>query len=380
MSGAGPLAGIRIIDLTQYVAGPYCTQTFADLGAIVLKVERPGSGDVYRGQGPVFVEGESASFLTLNRGKRSVELDLASPADCDRLDSLLAEADVLVENMRPGALAKFGLDYATLSERFPRLVYCSLSAYGQKGPLAGQGGYDVTIQALSGLMAATGHPGQAPAKIPVAALDFGCALYATVGILAALIQRLETGRGQWVQTSLLETALAWLSMHTVTYLLGGPPPERLGSRSPFFAPYEAYRTQDGHLVVVGTGGKDAWGTLCRTLGLERLVEDPRFATNADRVQNAEELRIELESVLSTRTNSKWVELLTVAGIACAPVQELPAVLESEQVRTLGMVDHLQHPTAGNVPTVRLPVTLSHALTTTSDSPPRLGERGELGVA
>ena len=199
-------------------------------------------------------------------------------------------------------------------------------------------------------MAMTGHPGQPPAKIPVAALDFGSALYGVVGIQAALVQRERTGRGQWVQTSLLECALGWLSMHVVTYLLGGEEPGPLGSRSPFFAPYEAYRTADGYLVVVGTGGQDAWGNLCRELGLEHLVEDPRFATNADRVANAEELRRELEPVLEREPNAHWVERLEAAGVACAPVQRLHEVLDSEQAKILAMVGTLAHPTAGDVPT------------------------------
>jgi glutaryl-CoA transferase len=368
-----PLEAMSVVDLTQYVAGPYCTQVLADLGASVLKVERPGAGDVYRRQGPVFADGESASFLTLNRGKRSLELDLAVEADRERLHGLLAQADVLVENMRPGALAKYALDYESLAKRYPRLVYCSISAFGQSGPMAGSGGYDVTIQALSGLMAATGHAGQPPAKIPVAALDFGGALYAVVGILAAVAQRERTGRGQWVQTSLLECAFAWLSMHVVTYLLGGGEPEPLGSRSPFFAPYEAYRTADGYLVVVGTGGQDAWGALCRVLDLERLVDDARFATNADRVRNAEELRIELEAVLATRTNADWVAALEPAGVACAPVQRLSQALEEEQTRVLEMITTLDHARAGRIPTVRLPLTLSMAETTSRIAPPLLGD-------
>ncbi len=378
--GSFPLEDVKVLDLTQYVAGPYCTQVLADLGAVVLKVERPGSGDVYRSQGPVFANGESASFLTLNRGKRSIELDLGLATDRARVEELLGEADVLVENMRPGSLAKFGLDYASLSEIHPRLVYCSISAFGQEGPLADVGGYDVTVQALSGLMAMTGHPGGAPAKIPVAALDFGSALYAAVGILAGLAQRGRTGRGQWVHTSLLECALAWLSMHVVTYLLGGDEPGPLGSRSPFFAPYEAYRTRDGHLVVVGTGGRDAWGSLCRELGLERLIDDPRFATNTDRVANAEELRGEIEAVLVHETNAHWVACLEAVGVACAPVQRLHEVLDSEQAKLLAMVGALTHPAAGEVPTVRLPVTLSDARTTSSISPPILGADADRGLS
>jgi formyl-CoA transferase len=375
---AYPLTDLRVLDLTQYVAGPYCTQVLADLGATVVKVERPGSGDVYRRQGPVFVEGESASFLTLNRGKRSVELDLADAGARERLQQLLADTDVFVENMRPGALVKYGLDYESLAGRYPRLVYCSISAYGQHGPLAHAGGYDVTVQALSGLMAATGHPGQPPAKIPVAALDFGSALYAVIGILAAVSQREQTGRGQWVQTSLLETALGWLSMHLVTYLLGGEEPAPMGSRSPFFAPYEAYRTADGYLVVVGTGGRDAWQALCRILELERLREDPRFATNSDRVRNAEALRVELESALAARTNDEWLPLLQAEGIACAPVQRLSQVLESEQTSILAMVERLAHTRAGSIPTVRLPLTMSEASTTVHTPPPVLGADNERG--
>jgi crotonobetainyl-CoA:carnitine CoA-transferase CaiB-like acyl-CoA transferase len=373
MRGDFPLAGIRVVDLTQYVAGPYCTQVLADLGATVLKLERSGSGDVYRRQGPVFKDGESASFLTLNRGKRSVELDLGDESDRARLLGLLEQADVLVENMRPGSLARFGLDYETLSARFPRLVYCSISGFGQRGPLAQAGGYDLTIQAFSGLMAMTGHPGGPPAKIPVAALDFGSALYGVVGILAALRQRDATGRGQWVTTSILECALAWLSMHIVTLLLGGEEPEPLGTRSPFFAPYEAYRTADGYMVVVGTGGTDSWGDLCRALGLEALVEDPRFATNSDRVRNAEELRHELETVLTREPTVHWVELLEGAGIACAPVQGLAHVLESDQVRVLEMLQEVRHSKAGEIPSVRLPLSFSAARATATDPPPTLGD-------
>jgi crotonobetainyl-CoA:carnitine CoA-transferase CaiB-like acyl-CoA transferase len=371
-----PLDGVNVVDLTQYVAGPYCTQILADLGATVVKVERPGTGDVYRAQGPVFKEGESASFLTLNRGKRSLELELGSEAERERLHRLLGQADVLVENMRPGSLTKYGLDYPALAEQYPRLIYTSISAFGQEGPLAGAGGYDVTVQALSGLMAMTGHPGGEPAKVPIAALDFGAALYATVGIQAALWQRERTGRGQWVQTSLLECAIGWLSMHVVTYLLGGDEPSPLGSRSPFFAPYEALRTADGFLVVVGTGGRNSWGALCRVLELEQLADDSRFATNADRVRNAEALKEQLEAVLSTRPTSVWIPLLEEAGIACAPVQRLAEVLASEQVRALAMVGSLTHPVAGDVPSVRLPLSMSSSATTSETPPPVLGVDGD----
>jgi crotonobetainyl-CoA:carnitine CoA-transferase CaiB-like acyl-CoA transferase len=373
-----PLAGVKVLDLTQYVAGPYCTQVLADLGATVLKVERPGIGDVYRQQGPVFANGESASFLTLNRGKRSIELDLRSDEDRERLEGLLADADVLVENMRPGALDKHLLDHASVTERHPRLVYCSISAFGQEGPLAGNGGYDLTVQALSGLMAATGHPGQAPAKIPIAALDFGAALYGVIGILGALRLRDTTGRGTWVHTSLLETSAAWFSMHIVTMLLGGPEPEAIGSRSPFFSPYEAYRTEDGYLVVVGTGGRDSWSALCSTLELDHLRDDPRFASNADRVTNAEALRKEIERVLVTRPTAAWETALAEVGIASAPVQRLSQVLASEQMRVLAMIGTVEHPTSGTVPTVRLPMGIENAATSATAPPPLLGADNSAG--
>jgi crotonobetainyl-CoA:carnitine CoA-transferase CaiB-like acyl-CoA transferase len=375
----GALEGVRVLDLTQYVSGPYCTQVLADLGATVLKIERPGAGDVYRGQGPVFAGGESASFLTLNRGKRSLALDITDAQDRPRLERLLGEADVLVENMKPQTLARYGLGYETLHDTFPQLVYCSISAFGQTGPLAKEGGYDLTIQALSGIMAMTGHPGEPPAKVPVAALDFGSALYATVGILAALAQRNSTGEGQWVQTSILETGLAWLSMHIMTYLIGGGnEPAPLGTRSPFFAPYEAYRTADGHLVLVGTGGKGAWERLCAALDLDRLVADPRFAANSDRVRNADALREEIERALVTRPTEFWVARLRAADVPFAPVQRLSEVLASEQVRALGALGSVAHPSAGDVPIVRLPITMSAAASTATSPPPLLDEHAAHG--
>jgi crotonobetainyl-CoA:carnitine CoA-transferase CaiB-like acyl-CoA transferase len=373
-----PLDGVKVLDLTQYVAGPYATQVLADLGATVLKVERPGRGDVYRRQGPLFLEGESVSFLTLNRGKRSVGLDLADPEDRGTLRALAAEADVLVENMKPGTLARHGLDYETLAQAAPRLVYCSISGFGQRGPLATEGAYDLTIQAISGLMSMTGHPGAPPAKIPVAALDFGSALYGVIGIQAALWQRERTGRGQWIQTSLLETSLAWLSMHIAARAAGGEEPGPLGTRSPFFAPYEAYATADGYIVVVGTGGSDGWERFCRAIDASALLEDERFAENSLRVANAEDLRHEIEERLREAPTGHWADALRREGVAFAPVQTLDQVLASDQVRELGTVRDTDHPVAGEVREVRLPITFS-ASPATADAPaPALDQHGAVG--
>jgi formyl-CoA transferase/CoA:oxalate CoA-transferase len=228
------------------------------------------------------------------------------------------------------------------------------------------------VQALTGLLSMTGHVGQPPAKIPIAALDFGSGVYGALGIVAALRVRDATGEAQHVQTSLFETALAWLSMHILTYRLGGEAPTPAGTRSAFFAPYEAYRTADGYVAVVGTGGKDAWGTFCRATGLDALRDDPSFATNSDRVANAEALRAEIEAMLMREPSAHWVRVLEDNGITCAPVRTLPDVLASEQARALGVVAELEHPVAGAVPTVRLPIRLSSSETTSSEPPPLLG--------
>ena len=371
MADAYPLEGVKVLDLTQYVAGPYCSQVLADLGATVLKVERRGRGDVYRAQGPIFLNGESVSFLALNRGKRSIALDLGDESDRKALLARAGEADVLVENMKPGTLSRYGLGYADLSARLPGLVYCSISGFGQSGPLAGDGAYDLTIQALSGVMSMTGHPGQPPAKIPIAALDFGSALYAVIGIQAALWQRQATGQGQWVQTSLLETSLAWLSMHVAARAAGGEEPGRLGTRSPFFAPYEAYSTADGYLVVVGTGGSESWERLCRAIAGEGLLEDERFADNASRVGNADALREEIESRLRTAGTEHWSRVLHDAGVPCAPVQTLDQAMDSEQVGALGAIRQSEHPEAGVVTEVCLPIVFSAAASTAGTGAPAL---------
>jgi crotonobetainyl-CoA:carnitine CoA-transferase CaiB-like acyl-CoA transferase len=307
----------------------------------------------------------------LNRGKRSIVLDLRDEHDRTRLRTLAEEADVFVENFKPGTLARYGLDYESLASDNPQLVYCSISGFGQRGPLAGEGAYDLSIQALSGILSLTGHPGQPPAKVPVAALDFGSALYGVIGILAALRDREQTGRGQWVQTSLLETALAWLSMHIASYLAGGEEPRRQGTRSPFFAPYEAYSTADGDLVVVGTGGDGGWQAFCRALGLPALADDPRFVTNGGRVANAEALREAIQDVMGRRPTTYWTERMRAEGVPCAPVQSLHEVLASEQVTALGVIGRLEHPLAGAIPIVRLPLTFSDADLTACDPPPAL---------
>jgi crotonobetainyl-CoA:carnitine CoA-transferase CaiB-like acyl-CoA transferase len=377
MSDGYPLDGINVLDFTHYIAGPYCSQVLADLGATVLKVERRGRGDPYRAQGPVFLHGESVSFLAVNRGKRSIALELSEPADLEIALSLIDHADVLVENMKPGAMRRWGLDYETVSARAPQLVYCSLSGFGHVGPLAHEGAYDLTVQALSGLLSMTGHPDQPPAKVPVAALDFGTALYGVIGVLAALWQRVTTHRGQWVQSSLLETSLAWMSMHIALRGAGGSVGKREGTRSPFFAPYEAYATSDGYIVVVGTGG-DAWERFCGALELTEVVRDPRFVDNRLRVKNADELKRVIEERLRTQPTSYWSDRLSAAGVPFAPVQKLDEALSSKQVLALDVVRRTTHPVAGEVSEVRLPITFSEASSTSSLPAPGLDQHRAVG--
>ena len=248
----------------------------------------------------------------------------------------------------------------------------SISGYGQVGPDATRGGYDLVIQALSGLLSMTGPEGGDPAKVPIAALDFGSGLYGALGALAALRERETTGRGRHVTTSILECALAWLSMHIVTQGLGGEEPAAAGTRSPFFAPYEAFRAGDGHLVIVGTGGDDAWGRLCGALGLGRIREDPRFAENASRVANAAALRDIIEAVLADRGVADWTAVLEEAGVVCAPVQRLSQVLASEQVRALGLIDTQEHPSAGVIPMVGTPLSFDGERAVSELPPPLLG--------
>ncbi len=368
----GPLHGLRILDFTQYVAGPYCTMLLGDLGAEVIKVEPPGTGDIYRQQGPHYIAGESTSFLSLNRNKKSLTLNLKSAAARDVVQRLVPAVDAVVENSRPGNMEKLGLGYEQLRPLNPGLIYVSISAYGQTGPLSHEGGYDLILQAFTGLMGMTGEPGGRPNKIPIAALDFGAGMLAVIGLLSAYIARNRTGHGQYVDTSLLECALSWLSMHMLDYSVSGRLPAPSGSASPFFAPYQAFRTADGYIVIVGTGSGDTWPRLCRALGADDLVNRPEFATNAARVENRDDLAEMLERVLAQRQSEYWLEHLKKAGIVCAPVRTFDGLVDDEHVRRRHLIKNVEHPTAGQVPMAGVPLTLSETPGMLASPPPALG--------
>lgn len=370
---AGPLAGLKVVDMTSYVAGPYCSMLLGDLGADVIKVELPGRGDVYRVQGPQFLRGESVTFLALNRNKRSVALDVGVEADRERLLELVRDADVFLENLTPGALARKGLGYEDLRAVNPRLVYGSISGYGQDGPRSAEGGYDLQLQAEGGLMSVTGEPDRPPVKVGVSVLDYGAALYGVVGILAALAARDRTGAGQHVDVSLLDTTVAWFTVLAGTYWATGEVPGPLGSRSPLFAPYQAFEASDGWLTVVGTGGANGWGDFCRVLDLPALEDDPRFRTNGDRIANLAELEPILAARFRTATVADWVERLKAVSLPAAPINRLDEVLRDPQVLARGLVVDVEHPAEGTYQAIGMPIKLSATPMGVRRRPPKLGE-------
>ena len=374
----GPLAGLRVVDATQYVAGPYATMLLGDLGADVIKVERPGVGDVYRGQGPYFLRGESVTFLALNRNKRSVALDIGAAADRERLLDLVREADVFVENLTPGSLARKGLGYEDLAAVNPGLIYVSVSGYGQTGPRASEGGYDLQMQAEGGLMSVTGEPGRPPVKVGVSALDYGAAMYGVIGLLAALEARHRTGRGQHVDVSLLDANMAWFSVLAATYWATGQVPGPLGSRSALFAPYQAFEASDGWLTIVGTGGANGWADFCGVVETPELVEDPRFRTNGDRIANLEILEPILAARFATRTVDEWVRRMRAVGLPAAPINALDAVLRDPQVRARELVVDVAHPDGGTYEAIGMPIKLSETPLSIRRGPPRLGEHQDEG--
>jgi formyl-CoA transferase/CoA:oxalate CoA-transferase len=369
----GPLAGIKVLDLTQYVSGPYSTMMLADLGAEVIKVERPKTGDVYRQQGPDFLNGESTTFLSLNRNKKSLTLNLKDPRGTEIAAKLARQVDVFFENFKPGTIERLGLGYKTLSALNPRLVYCSISGYGQTGPLREKGGYDLMVQGLGGLMSVTGEPNGNPVKAGLPVFDFGTGLMAVVGVLAALLAAEQTGKGQYIDVSLFDCSISWLTVVAMGYSATGKVPGRRGTASHTFAPYQAYKARDGYVTVIGTGGKDSWGQLCKTLGLEELIDDPRFSTNSKRLENLTELSTSIEEVLQTEDVTHWVEKLEQAGLACGPINSLDQALAEPQVVAREMIQRIDHTAAGMLEVVGVPIKLSETPGGVRDAPPLLGE-------
>ena len=350
-----PLAGLRVMDLTRFVAGSQATATLAALGAEVIKIEVPPDGDPYRVQGTERLGDQSVLFMSLNSGKRSVALDIRSPLASDAIERLLHSSDFLVENARPGSLAHHRLDWESVHARHPSLVYGSISGYGDVGPDASRGGFDLTLQAESGVMSVTGSAGSGPVKVGAPVLDVGAGLSCALGLLAAHIERLGTGRGRHVCSSLLEFALAGLGTLAASYFVSGEVPGLLGTHSPTFAPYGGFRTSDGWIVLAGAGSEDLWVRCCRVLGVEDLLSDPRFVDNAARVHNRDELTERFEQALTGRTSAEWMHALEAEGVPAAQVRDVAQVFDGPQPDALGSVQELTHPQAGPYRVVGSPI-------------------------
>jgi CoA:oxalate CoA-transferase len=356
MSVPGPLAGILVVDLTRVLAGPFCTMVLADLGARVIKVEAPGKGDDARQIGP-FVGGRSAYFMSLNRGKESIALDLKQADDRAVFEKLLARADVLAENFRPGVMERLGYGWEALHRRHPRLIVASTSGFGQTGPYARRPAYDIVAQAMGGVMSLTGHPGGPPTRVGTSIGDITAGLFTAIGIQSALIERAGSGAGRWVDVAMLDAQVATLENAIARYVATGEVPGPMGSRHPSIAPFEALATRDGHIVVAA--GNDAlFGVLCETVGRPGLAGDPRFASNELRRRNADALGEALEAALTAHGAQHWVDALQAAGVPCGPLNDVGHVVSDPHVAARNMIVDAGDAASGTVKMAGNPIKLS----------------------
>jgi crotonobetainyl-CoA:carnitine CoA-transferase CaiB-like acyl-CoA transferase len=376
-----PLRDLRVVDMTEAMAGPYCSMLLGDLGADVVKIERPEVGDQSRGWGPPFVEGESAYFLSVNRNKRSIALDVKQPDDLAVLHELMTQADVfLTNNPRMHSLAATGLDPTTAQRRNPRLIYVAISGYGHTGPKAGRGGYDIIAQGEAGLMALTGPPEDGPSRFPTPMADISAGLFATIGTLSALYGRDRdpggTGRGEFLDVALVDAQVSWLSNIAGSYFATGRRPERLGNAHPTVTPYQPVRARD-KLMIIAVGNERLWQRFCTVLGLgETLRDDSRFATNAARNRNRDELVALVERVLVTRDAADWVEALVAAGVPAGPINFPDQTLEDPHIAARKLIVELEHPLAGAVRSLGLPVSFADGGLNYRRHPPLLDEHGD----
>ncbi|MCE2981900.1 MAG: CoA transferase [Betaproteobacteria bacterium] len=380
---AGPLSHIRVLDLTRVLAGPWCGQNLADLGAEVTKVERPGKGDDSRAFGPPWIKdaagndtAEAAYFVCANRGKQSVTLDLSKPEAQQIVRRLAAQSDVLLENYKVGDLARYGLGYDDLSKENPGLIYCSITGFGQTGPYKDRPGYDFMAQGMGGLMSVTGErddlPGGGPQRVGVPIVDIMTGMYASIAVCAAIAHRAVSGRGQYIDMALLDTQVAFLSNQGMNYLATGEAPARLGNTHPNIVPYQTFRTSDG-AIILACGNDNLFRKFCEVAGCGELAIDARFATNGKRVENRAALTATLDAVFARRSTKDWVAALEGAGVPNGPINDLKQVFEEPQVIARGMRIDVPHPTAGTVPMVASPMRFSATPITYEVPPPTLGQ-------
>lgn len=368
-----PLRGVKVLDLTRVLSGPFCTMVLADLGADVVKVERPEGGDDGRHFGPFLPTGESGYFASVNRGKQSIALDLKDDADRETFLALVDKADVLVENFRPGAMDRLGLGSATLMARNPGLIYASITGFGRTGPDAGQAAYDVIVQARSGLMSVTGHDAAEPVRVGSSISDILAGLYAAIGICASLRERDRSGRGADLDISMLDCSVSILENAVARFVVSGMVPEPLGTRHPSIAPFAAFHASDGALVIAA-GNDQLWQTLCRAIGAAELLRDPLLASNNDRAENARHLETAINSKLAARTVAEWLDILGRAGVPCGPINDLSHVLADEQLRQRGMWHALRDRDGYELLTAGTPFHIDGRKPPLEDSWPGLGEQ------
>lgn len=368
----GALDGIRVLDMTRILSGPFATMTLADLGADVIKIEQPGRGDDTRQWGPPFQNGEAAYFLAVNRNKRSAAVDLRSEEGYRAVRALADRADVIVENFRPGTMARLRLGYDEVTRTNPRVVYASISGFGQTGPDANRAGYDAIAQARSGLMSVTGEAGGPPVRVGISSTDLTAGMWSLVGILAALYRREQTGRGQWVDVSLLDGQISWLTYVASGYFATGKVPRRYGSAHPTIAPYQAFATADGNLMVA-VGNDSLWAKFTDVLDLQSLAADARFLHNPDRVAHRDELAEILAEIFRTRTTAAWLAIIDAAGVPVGPVNTVDQVFADPQVIARDMVTEVDHPNAGTLKLVNCPLKMSESRASVRTPPPLLGQ-------
>lgn len=390
----GPLSHVTVLDLSRIMAGPWSTQILADLGADVIKVERTGHGDDTRKWGPPYLKDtdgnptkESGYYLSVNRGKRSVELDLTTDEGQATVRALAKKSDILVENFKVGTLARYGLDASSLRAVNPRLIYCSITGFGNTGPRRTQAAYDFMIQAMGGLMSVTGErdgkPGAGPQKIGVPIVDIMTGMYASVAILAALARRNETGKGDTIDIAMLDVQTAFLANQAMNYLVSGKTPVRNGNKHPNIQPQDAFKCRDGH-IVIAVGNNSQFEKFCAVLGMDGWAENPDFATNAARITNLPALHAEITKRLGTNDLDHWIAALSAQGVPCGPINTIPMVFEDPQVKHRGLLRDIEHPLSGTVPQVTSPMRFEDAELSFDNPPPLLGQHtdevlSELGL-
>jgi formyl-CoA transferase/CoA:oxalate CoA-transferase len=376
---SGPLAGFTIVDLTRVLSGPYCTMVLADLGARVIKVEHPGKGDDTRHWGPPFLGKESAYFLSINRNKESVTVDFKPSEGRVVLERLIAQADVFVENFRPGTIDRAGLGWDAMHARFPRLVYASIAGYGQTGPRRDEAGYDAVMQAEGGLMSVTGDPDRPGYRLGVAITDMVAGLYCAQGITAALLARERSGVGQRVDIGMLDTTAALLTYQAANWFATGRIPPRQGNRHATIAPYETFTTMDGD-IVIAVGNDQTWRKFCPVIGLPELAADPRFSTNKDRMEHYDAMRPPIDAAFRTKTSAEWIAILNAAGVANGEVRNIGQMLNDPQLEAREMIRTLMHPTVGATRVIGAPIKLSENQATVRTPPPVLGQHTDAVLA